>query len=148
MRLLIALILLAIVLGSGSSRASDAPHATPPAAAAPSGGPLAGSGKPGIDMPALFAPVTVNGELHYYLYLAIRLNVANDSQRTLVLEKIPYIQDAFLREVHRASLALGDDPDTIDGHGLTDRLLKEAERVVGPGVVVGLEFRNMVRSRS
>jgi hypothetical protein len=147
MRLLIALIMMAIFLGSGSSQASGSGHsASPPATAeAMSGGPLAGSGKSGIDMPALMAPVTVNGELQYYVYLAIRLELSGDGQKDLVLERIPYIQDAFLREVHRASIAVAGDPQTVDGHGLIARFVSTAAKVLGPGVVTGIEFRNMVR---
>lgn len=146
MRLLIALIMMAIFLGSGSSQASGGhkPAASPPAQAL-SGGPLEGSGKSGIDMPALMAPVTVSGELRYYVYLAIRLVLSSDGQKDLVLERIPYIQDAFLREVHRASIAVNNDPETVDGHGLTQRFVAVAEKVVGPGVVTGIEFRNIVR---
>lgn len=148
MRLLIALIMMAIFLGSGSSKASGVSghSASPPVTAdAMSGGPLAGSGKSGIDMPSLMAPVTVNGELHYYVYLAIRLELSGDGQKALVLERIPYIQDAFLREVHRASIAVAGDPQTVDGHGLIERFVGVAAKVLGPGVVMGIEFRNMVR---
>lgn len=148
MRLLIALIMMAIFLGSGSSQAAEgAGHAAPPPAQSEtmSGGPLAGSGKSGIDMPALMAPVTVDGELHYYVYLAIRLELSSDGQKDLVLEKIPYLQDAFLREVHRQSIAVAGDPETVDGHGLTERLLAICEKILGPGVVTGIEFRNIVR---
>jgi hypothetical protein len=145
MRLLIALIMMAIFLGSGSSRASEAHGGPATPEKALSGGPLQGSGKSGIDMPALMAPVTVNGELRYYVYLAIRLELSGDSQKNLVLERIPYIQDAFLRDVHRESIATNNDPETVDGHALTARLVAIAEKVVGPGVVVGIEFRNIVR---
>jgi len=146
MRLLIALIMMAIFLGSGSSQASEAAgHGATPAPTEMSGGPLSGSGKSGVDMPALMAPVTTNGELHYYVYLAIRLELSDDGQKAIVLEKIPYIQDAFLREVHRESIAVGGDPGTVDGHGLTERFLRICETVVGPGIVTGIEFRNIVR---
>ena len=150
MRFLIAFIMMAIFLGSGSSQAAGGGHGkshgkAKPAAEAMSGGPLAGSGKPGIDMPALMAPVTVNGELHYYVYLAIRLELSGDGPKSLVLEKIPYIQDAFLREVHRASIAAAGDPQTVDGRALQTRFLGITEQLVGPGVVTGIEFRNIVR---
>lgn len=146
MRLLIALIMMAIFLGSGSSQASGGGHgSSAPPAEAMSGGPLAGSGKSGIDMPSLMAPVTVDGQLYYYVYLAIRLELSGDGQKDLVLEKIPYIQDAFLREVHRASIAVAGDAQTVDGHGLTERFLAITEKLLGPGVVTGIEFRNIVR---
>ncbi len=148
MRLLIALIMMAIFLGSGSSQAAEAANqaAAPPTTTETlAGGPLAGSGKSGIDMPSLMAPVTVDGELRYYVYLAIRLNLSSDGQKDLVLERIPYVQDAFLREVHRASLALGADAETVDAHALSERLIAVAAKVLGPGVVTGIEFRNIVR---
>jgi hypothetical protein len=147
MRLLIALIMMAIFLGSGSSSAAEngGQASTAAAPAEMPGGPLAGSGKSGVDMPALMAPVTVDGELHYYVYLAIRLELSDDGQKSLVLERIPYIQDAFLREVHRQSIAVAGDPETVDGRGLTERLVRICETVVGPGVVTGIEFRNLVR---
>ncbi|MBI1211309.1 MAG: hypothetical protein GC190_07600 [Alphaproteobacteria bacterium] len=149
MRLLIALIMMAIFLGSGSSQAADegslGADSAPTQTELMSGGPLAGSGKSGIDMPALMAPVTTDGVLHYYVYLAIRLELSGDNQKEPVLEKIPYIQDAFLRDVHRQSIALAGDPETVDGHGLTQRFLAICERILGPGVVTGIEFRNIVR---
>ncbi len=146
MRLLIALIMMAIFLGSGSSQAAEGTQPASTAAdTAMAGGPLSGSGKIGIDMPALMAPVTIDGELHYYVYLSIRLNLSSEGQKDLVLEKIPYLQDAFLREVHRASIAMPGDPETVDGHGLTQRLLDVAAKVVGQGVVTEIEFRNIVR---
>jgi len=146
MRLLIALIMMAIFLGSGSSQAAETvgQAATPPTETL-AGGPLAGSGKSGIDMPSLMAPVTVNGELRYYVYLAIRLDLSGDGQKDLVLERIPYIQDAFLREVHHTSVALGTDAETVDAHALSERLAGVAAKVLGPGVVTGIEFRNIVR---
>jgi hypothetical protein len=150
MRFIIALILLIIVLGSQSSRASEAPSdAAKPEESAheprASGGPLAGSGIIATEMPALIAPVVANGELHYYVYLAIRLELNELSQRSLVLDKVPYLQDAFLREVHRASIALDNDPNVIDGQGLMARLTGVCEKVLGGGVVKRIEFRNMVR---
>lgn len=145
MRLLIALIMMAIFLGSGSSQAAEGVTHGAAEAPAMSGGPLAGSGKSGIDMPALMAPVTTNGELHYYVYLAIRLDLTSDGQKDLVLEKIPYLQDAFLREVHRQSIAVAGDPGTVDGHGLAERLKGVCEKILGPGVVNEIEFRNIVR---
>jgi hypothetical protein len=146
MRFLIALIMMAIFLGSSSSQAAGGGHGTSaPPAEALSGGPLAGSGKSGIDMPALMAPVTIDGELHYYVYLSIRLELSSDGQKDPVLKKIPYIQDAFLREVHRTSIAVAGDPQTVDGRGLTDRFLGITETLLGAGVVTGIEFRNIVR---
>lgn len=150
MRLFLALIMMIIFLGS--SKASESAAPAEPAGhgeeAAPEGGPLAGSGIIGVELPALLAPVTVNGELQYYEYILVRVELNSDSQKQLVLEKVPYLCDAFLREVHRASIALNNDPDVIDTQGLMARLSAEATKVLGPDVVKGITFKNMVRRSS
>jgi hypothetical protein len=95
---------------------------------------------PAVEMPMLVAPVTVNGRLHYYAYMRIRLDAASTGQAWEVREKVAYLQDAFLREVHRESIVRNGDPKVIDGEGLRRRLLAVCERVLGPGLVSDVVF--------
>ena len=60
---------------------------------------------PSVDMPTLVAPVIINGEMHHYVYFSVTLKLVDDNHKTELLDKIPYLQDAFLREVHGASIA-------------------------------------------
>jgi hypothetical protein len=95
---------------------------------------------PNIDMPGLVSPVVVEGELRRYVYLSLNLQLHDIGQRSMMLEKIPYLQDAFLREVHGASIANSADPSTIDEAGLIKRLLRVCDAVVGPGIVKNVEI--------
>ncbi len=103
------------------------------------GGPL-DSNDGVVEMPMLVAPVTVNGRLHYYAFMQVKLEAANFDGALLIREKVAFIQDGFLREVHRASIALNGDPKTIDGEGLKRRLMLVCDSVLGPGVVINIKF--------
>lgn len=97
---------------------------------------------PTVSMPTLVAPIGVNGELDHYVYLGISLELTSDEHKSMMLDKIPYLQDAFLREVHGATLARDGDPTILDEVGLKARLLATSEKVVGPGIVKAVAIYN------
>jgi hypothetical protein len=101
---------------------------------------------PNIDMPGLVSPVIVDGELHRYVYLSLKLKLSDIGQRSTLLEKVPYLQDAFLREVHGASIAYNSDPSIVDEAGVLKRLMHVCEAVVGAGVVKEIEIMKAARS--
>ena len=134
----------AVLLGlmSASVRASE--HAAEPEGEAPRE--IGTPGVPTIDMPPLIAPVIVNGELAHYVHFSVSLKLTSDDQKTLVLKKVPYLQDAFLREVHGPSIALDNNPEIVDEKGLLARLMAVGAKILGPDVLKTIEFRNVVRS--
>jgi hypothetical protein len=100
---------------------------------------------PTVSMPMLVAPVMVNGQMAKYVYLSVTLDLADEADKRVMLEKIPYIQDAFLREVHGATIALGEDPEVLDEDGLQRRLLAVCAKVAGPDIVKKIELRDTAR---
>lgn len=97
---------------------------------------------PSVNMPMLVAPVMIKGQLARYVYLNVTLVLPDDSNKMMLLEKVPYIQDAFLREVHRGTIALGEDPFVLDEAGLGRRLMDACIKVVGPDIVKKVDFRD------
>jgi hypothetical protein len=94
-------------------------------------------GKPGtnVDMPYLMAPMTdADGKLTGYAYISSRLTAASESIVTDVREKLPFIQDAFVRDVNGAPVT-GADPQTVDVPGVEARLRADAAKVLGAGKV-------------
>ena len=148
MRWLFALAISVCVAGTAPAWASSG------GAKAPAHGEAAGEGKrvlgqpgaPSIDMPILVAPVTVDGELHRYVYLSIALKLTDVSKRSMMLERVPYLQDAFLREVHGPSIAHDNDPSIVDEVALKSRLMRVGESIVGAGVIKEIEFRKTPNS--
>lgn len=95
-------------------------------------------GKPGtnVDMPYLMAPLTNDeGKLLGYAYLSSRLTAASESNALAVRDKLPFIQDAMVRDVNAAPVTLADDPEKVDIAGVEKRLLEDASKVMGQGKV-------------
>ena len=100
---------------------------------------------PTVGMPMLVAPVMVGGQMDRYVYLGVTLVLADESNKRMMLDKIPYLQDAFLREVHGATIALGEDPAVLDEEGLQRRLLAACAKIVGPDIVKKIELRDTAK---
>ena len=100
---------------------------------------------PSVQMPMLVAPVMVRGELARYVYLSVMLILPDETNKMMLLEKIPYIQDAFLREVHGATIALGEDAEVLDEEGVGRRLLNICAKILGPDIVKKVEFRDSAK---
>ncbi len=95
-------------------------------------------GPPGtnIDLEYLMAPLTgSNGKLLGYAYISPRLTVTAESLVTPAREKVPFIQDAFIRDLNARSIAKADNPQAVDIKGVEARLLANAIKVMGPGKV-------------
>lgn len=93
-------------------------------------------GKPGTNVPMdyLMAPLTDSGgKLLGYAYISSRLTAFSESFVVPVRDRLPFIQDAFVRDVNARSIATADDPQAVDIPGLEARLLADATRVMGPG---------------
>jgi flagellar basal body-associated protein FliL len=143
---LAAALMLLMCLFAGLASASSSSHAPKkPEAEREKGSGFAGPRIPTISMPALVTPVVVNGALEHYVFLSLTLELTSDEHKNMMLEKIPYLQDAYLREVHRASVAKDNDPKVIDEEGLKDRLMRVSATVVGPGIVKAITLRNVVQ---
>lgn len=103
-------------------------------------------GAPSVELPPFMAPVTVQGELRYYMYIVIKLDLTSDFKKPAVLEKVPYIQDALLRDVHKTPIGSAADPETIDETALAERFKPVIVAVLGPDIVDKVGFRNITRA--
>ena len=89
-----------------------------------------------VDMPFLMAPLTgEDGKLTGYAYISTRLTAASEPTTLIVREKIPYIQDAMVRDVNGDGVATSEDREQVDIPKLEARLLGDARKVLGPGKV-------------
>lgn len=107
-----------------------------PAFAAPN------AGDPGtnVEMPFLIAPMTKDGKLLGYAYISSKLVASSQSAALEIRAKIAFIQDAFVRDVNAAPVALAGDPTAVDAALLANRLAAEARKVVGFAKVARVVF--------
>jgi flagellar basal body-associated protein FliL len=98
---------------------------------------------PSQNMPRLVAPLIVGGQLVRYVHLDVTLILPDEKNKKLVTDKVPYLQDAFLRDVHATTILKSEDTEEIDAAGLRGRLLAICDRIVGAGSVKDVEFRDV-----
>ena len=106
------------------------------------GGEKAPKAAPSVSMPMLVAPMNVDGKMQRYIFLAVELVLTDAAHKSMMLEKIPYLQDAFLRNVHALPVGLSTDPKTFDNDGLAARLMADCLRVVWPDIVKNVNLRD------
>ena len=98
------------------------------------------SGEPGtnVEMPFLIAPVTDGGKLTSYAYISLKVVTTSRSAALGVRDKMPFIQDAFVRDVNATPIARSDDHLTVDQGALDARLTADVRRIVGAGEIVAV----------
>ena len=105
---------------------------------------LAGAkaGDPGtnVDMPFLIAPMTKDGRLLGYSYISSKLVASSQSAALEIRDKIAFIQDAYVRDVNTAPVALASDPTAVDTVLLGSRMVADARKIVGAAKVTRIVF--------
>ena len=93
-----------------------------------------------VEMPYLIAPVTEDGKLVSYAYISSSVIATSPSAAIDVRAKLPFIQDAYVRDVNASSIADESDPPVVNRNALIVRLLADARRVVGAGNVSAVQI--------
>jgi len=57
---------------------------------------------------------------------------------------VPFLQDAFLRELNGATIAKADDPKSVDETALKARLVARVNQILPAGTVAELKFQPIV----
>jgi len=85
-----------------------------------------------VEVPVMLMPIaTASRRMHYYAYVLFQLEIPSPNDRWSVEDKIPYIQDAFIRELHARPNVLDDDPMIIDIRGIKARLSARIRDIMG-----------------
>jgi flagellar basal body-associated protein FliL len=97
-----------------------------------------------VELPAFLAPMLNGNRLESYAYITIALSPANREKMLAIREKMPFLRDAFLREVNKASIVKADDLKAVDTVALKARLLIRLEQILPRGSVSDLKFQQIV----
>lgn len=98
---------------------------------------------PSQKMPRLVAPLIVGGQMVRYVHFDVTLMLPDDKNKKQLMDKVPYLQDAFLRDVHATTILKNEETEEIDVAGLRGRLLAICDRLVGAGLVKDIQFRDV-----
>lgn len=99
-----------------------------------------------VEMPPLLAPVVVENRLETYAYITVQLTPATRDKVFLIREKVPFLQDGFVREVNKAPIGKASDPKTVDQEALKKRLLARLNQILPKDTVSDLKFEQIVMS--
>jgi hypothetical protein len=93
-----------------------------------------------VEMPYLIAPVIVEERLVSYAYVSSKIVGTSPTAAIEIRLKLPFIQDAFVRDVNKTAIGTAADPAKVDEPALQARLLADAKAIVGPTKVSGLKL--------
>lgn len=94
-------------------------------------------------MPELLGPVHHQGLVHHYAYIAVVLLLADGESPDAFEANIPYVHDAFVREIHGAPITQTVDSMEIDTALLGERLRRRANESIGREAVITVEVRGI-----
>jgi hypothetical protein len=97
-----------------------------------------------VELPAIFAPMIVDARLESYAYLTIALTPARADKVLVIREKVPFLQDAFLRELNKGSIVKAGDPKSVDVEAVKARLIARVKQVLPEGTISDLKLEQIV----
>jgi flagellar basal body-associated protein FliL len=97
-----------------------------------------------VDLPPILAPMLVSNHLDGYAYISISLTPSGRDKVVTIREKMPFLQDAFLRELNKAPIVKGDNPKAVDTDGVKARLVARMNQILPAGTVAELKLEQIV----
>ena len=91
-----------------------------------------------VEMPFLIAPMSIDDQLVAYAYISSKVVASSPAAEIEVRDKLPFIQDAYVRDVNAAPVTKASDPKTVDTVALVARLLADAKRIAGADKVTNV----------
>jgi hypothetical protein len=93
-----------------------------------------------VEMPYLIAPVIVDGKLVANAYVSNKVIATSPAHAIDIRDKLPFIEDAFVRDVNAKPIGKESDPATVDEAALQVRLLADARRIIGASAVADVKI--------
>jgi flagellar basal body-associated protein FliL len=88
-----------------------------------------------VDLQPVGLPIVSKGQLVNYVFVYVRINLANSANVSKLREKEPLFRDALVRAGHRTPFTLESDLGKIDAPRLVATLSREANRIAGAGQI-------------
>ena len=97
-----------------------------------------------VELPPILAPMVVQNRLEGYAYITVALAPNGRDKVNAIREKVPFLQDAFLREVNKTSVVKAEDPKAVDAAGVKSRLTARMNQILPQGTVTELKLQQIV----
>ena len=94
-----------------------------------------------VDVSPVALPIVADGVLINFVFVQLRLNLTPRADMSKLREKEPYFRDALVRMAYRTPFVRPDSYVKIDERALTSRMLAEANRIAGPGMILNVQIQ-------
>lgn len=95
-----------------------------------------------VDLAPIGLPVLDGRKLKNYVFVSLRLKLANGQDPQKWREKEPYFRDALVRAAHRSAINAPGEWSAVDEGKLRSVMMSEAARIAGPRVVTGVTLNS------
>ena len=109
--------------------------ATPAFASTPKKGEGEDKADPVIKLQSLALPIIADGRLVNYVFVQLSMTLKPEETAAMFEGKEPLLRDAVVREAHAKPFTRPDSYSAVDEARLKASILREANRLVGPGKV-------------
>lgn len=96
-----------------------------------------------IELPPILAPMVIQNQLRGYAYITVALAPSGRDKVGAIRERVPFLRDAFLREVNRASILKAEDAKAVDAEGVKARLIDRMNQILPQGTVGELKLQQI-----
>jgi hypothetical protein len=94
-----------------------------------------------VDVSPVALPIIADGVLVNFVFVQLRLNLTPRADMTRLREKEPYFRDALVRMAYRTPFVRSDSYTKVDEKALTARMMAEAARIAGPGLIANVQIQ-------
>ena len=95
---------------------------------------------PTVLMSPAAMPIVVDGRLVNYVFVTIRLGLSPNADSVKMRAMEPYFRDALVRAGYRTPFVRPDNYAILDDDKLKAALLREANALAGPGMVISAQI--------
>ena len=88
--------------------------------------------------------MVVQNRLQGYAYITVALAPSGRDKVGAIREKMPFLQDAFLREVNKSSIVKAEDAKAVDADSIKARLTARMNQILPQGTVGELKLQQIV----
>ena len=100
-----------------------------------------------VDVSPVALPIVADGVLINFVFVQLRLNLTPRADISKLREKEPYFRDALVRMAYRTPFVRPDTYTKIDERALTSRMMAEAVRIAGPGMILNAQIQGEPQSK-
>ncbi|MFC7050377.1 flagellar basal body-associated FliL family protein [Emcibacter nanhaiensis] len=83
-----------------------------------------------VRMEKFTVPLMYKGRVLRYVVMDLNLQVDGNEEKLLVVQSLPIIRDALLRDVSEHTIGSPDNPNVIDFEGFTDRVTRIGNEIM------------------